>query len=64
MTQKRGHPPLKEILNVKNAILKNERVEETHGPQFKKYNKLQSLRTRIPVARIKQSSKNTTNYNP
>lgn len=49
MTQKRGHPPLKEILNVKNAILKNERVEETHGPQFKKYNKLQSLRTVIRI---------------
>ena len=42
----------------------NERVEETHGPQFKKYNKLQSLRTAVPKSSKKACSKNTTNYNP
>ena len=46
------------------TILKNfEKVIE-RGERFKKYNKLQSLRTQCSCEKDDIGSKNTTNYNP
>ena len=47
-----------------NTILKNDEVDAFLSTLFKKYNKIQSLRTYADGDRDRCSSKNTTKYNP
>ena len=47
-----------------NTILKNWFNEAPYVVLFKKYNKIQSLRTPATATNKKISSKNTTKYNP
>ena len=46
------------------TILKNRRIVDVQSDLFKKYNKLQSLRTQASNGDVDAGSKNTTNYNP
>lgn len=67
MTRKEGNRPplfLKEVSNVKIQSLRTDTAATYEKVKFKKYKKLQSLRTIYINVFARSGSKNTTNYNP